>query len=378
MNTVSSIIPEANSFPIHDWPEGIPPSADQVALYETNHAYRMNVLRMVEMLKNGATCTDFLTSQHPGLRKLGRWFRERRSSFKRTAHRGNDSVLDVWPNIAWHMGPCPLQGKQASVHRVDDLKGYRIGNLEWASKAVQALEKAEGTRKIKWQGKYISDRELVKKLTAIGIPCSVDRIKQFRKNNKAKHPSLDALHKAMLQKWGAYETSISTPFNLVPDFHGEAPLEKGLLPRSQWESIVKAHGATRLSPLEIQLKVAGELEDELEAAIKKEGGHTGTHKKQLLDVRDFYRRVRNRLDNLNTKKAAFLADLIQIDLKEPDFHLQPAGFNTPAPITPPKPKFEAAPPKPVAQGEEDDDDKPFFLSGEALAQHLKGEHQLNG
>ena len=166
-------------------------------------------------------------------------------------------------------------------------------------------------------------------------------------------------------------TSISTPFNLVPDFHGEAPLEKGLLPRSQWESIVKAHGATRLSPLEIQLKVAGELEDELEAAIKKEGGHTGTHKKQLLDVRDFYRRVRNRLDNLNTKKAAFLADLIQIDLKEPDFHLQPAGFNTPAPITPPKPKFEAAPPKPVAQGEEDDDDKPFFLTGEALAQHLK-------
>ena len=88
------------------------------------------------------------------------------------------------------MGPCPLQGKQASVHRFDDLKGYRIGNLEWASKAVQALEKAEGTRKVKWQGKYISDRELVKKLSAIGIPCSVDRIKQFRKNNKAKHPTL--------------------------------------------------------------------------------------------------------------------------------------------------------------------------------------------
>ena len=375
MNTVSNIIPEANSFPIHDWPEGIPPSADQVALYETNHAYRMNVLRMVEMLKNGATCTDFLTSQHPGLRKLGRWFRERRNSFKRTAHRGNDPALDVWPNIAWHMGPCPLQGKQASVHRVDDLKGYRIGNLEWASKAVQALEKAEGTRKIKWQGKDISDRELVKKLTAIGIPCSVDRIKQFRKNNKAKYPSLEALHKAMLQKWGAYDISISTPFKLVPDFHGEAPLEKGLFPRSKWESIVKAHGATRLSPLEIQLKVAGELEAELIAAIKKmEGGYTGRHKKQLLEVRDFYRRVRDRLDNLNTKKAAFLADLIQTDLKEPDFHLQPTGFSAPAPITPPKPKFEAAPP--VAEDEEDD--TPYFPTPDELAKFLKGEHQLNG
>lgn len=177
----------------------------------------------------------------------------------------------------------------------------------------------------------------------------------------------------MLQKWGAYGTSISTPFNLVPDFHGEAPLEKGLLARSQWESIVKAHGATRLSPLEIQLKVAGELDDDLMAAIKKmEGGYTGTHKKQLLEVRDFYRRVRDRLDNLNTKKAAFLADLIQIDLKEPDFHLQPAGFNNPVPPTPTKPKFEPAPPKPVVLGEEDEEnDKLFFLSGEALAQHLK-------
>ena len=81
---------------------------------------------------------------------------------------------------------------------------------------------------------------LVKKLTAIGIPCSVDRIKQFRKNNKAKHPSLDALHKAMLQKWGAYETSISTPFNLVPDFHGEAPLEKGLFPRDGVQNTIEA------------------------------------------------------------------------------------------------------------------------------------------
>lgn len=373
MNTASSIITKSNSFPIHDWPEGIPPSAQLVALYETNSASRMNVLRMVQMLRDGATCTDFLNSQHLGLRKLGSWFRERRNSFKRTAHRGNDPVLDVWPNIAWHMGPCPLQGQRASVHRVDDLKGYRIGNLEWASKSVQALEKAEGTRKIKWQGKYISDLELVKKLTAIGIPCSVDRIKQFRKNNKAKHPSLDALHKAMLQKWGAYEVSTATPFNLVPDFHGQAPLEKGLLPRSQWESIVKAHGATRMSPLEIQLKVAGELDADLMAAIKKtDGGYTGTHKKQLLEVRDFYRRVRDRLENLNTKKAAFLADLIQIDLKEPEFHLQPAGFNNPIPPTPTKPKFEAAPLEPVAQGEEDEEnDEPFFLSGEALAQHLK-------
>ena len=167
---------EDHSFPFHEWPKDIPPSDQLVTLYESNIAYRTSVQRMIPLLKEGATCTDFRNHSHMGLRKLGNWFKDRKKSFQRKEHYGNDPMLDVWPNIAWHMGPCPLQGKQASVHRVDDLKGYRIGNLEWASKAVQALEKAEGTRKIKWQGKYISDSQLIAKLKAIGITRNENQI----------------------------------------------------------------------------------------------------------------------------------------------------------------------------------------------------------
>ena len=93
-------------------------------------------------------------------------------------------------------------------------------------------------------------------------------------------------------------------------------------------------------------------------------------KKKLNEVENFIRLIRYRLDDLATKRISATHDLVTIGLdKEPDFHFKPAGFNAPAPITPPKLKFEAAPPKPVVQGEEDEeDDTPFFLSGEALAE----------
>lgn len=152
--------PDPTPFPSHEWPEGIMPSEQLKVLFESDAVYRVNVLWMVELLKAGATVAAFQRHTHKGLRKLGNWFKDRKKSFQRVEHRGNSPELDVWPNIAWHMGPCPLQGQQASVHRLDDLKGYRLGNLEWASKRVQALEKASGTRKTYWQGKQVSDREL--------------------------------------------------------------------------------------------------------------------------------------------------------------------------------------------------------------------------
>lgn len=363
-----------HSFPFHEWPKDIPPSDQLVTLYESNIAYRTSVQRMIPLLKEGATCTDFRNHSHMGLRKLGNWFKDRKKSFQRKEHYGNDPVLDVWPNIAWHMGPCPLQGKQASVHRVDDLKGYRIGNLEWASKAVQALEKAEGTRKIKWQGKYISDSHLIAKLKAIGITRNQNQIWQFRKNNKAKFPSLDALHKAMLQKWGAYEASTASPSALIPDFFGEAPLEKGLFLPHEWDKRIKARMYKNKSPLELQLDIARELEEEYKWAVSQpENGYTLSLKKKLNEIERFIRQVRYRLDDLATKKLSATHDLVTIGLdKAPDFHLQPVGFSAPAPITPPKQKIDVAPTKPVAQGDGDEeDDKPFFLSGEDLAQHLK-------
>lgn|SRR5574337_1830353 len=349
MKTVTKNTVELVPFPYHEWPEGIPPSEQQVTMYRSDATYRENVHRLVQLLKDGATVTKFRKHLHPGLRKLGNWFKERRDSLERVAHRGNSPELDVWPTIAWHMGPCPLQGHRASVHRVDDLMGYRLGNLEWASKAVQALDKADGTCKILWQGKYISDRQLTHELKAIGVKCTENRIWQFRKYHQGKYPDLDTLHKAMLQKWGAYEASTATPTALVPDFLGEASIEKGILPRAEWERYIKAHAKVRLPPLKVQLKIAKELETHLLAQLsKKENGYTHRLEQQLQEVRDFYRRVRNRVDDLETKKSAFLADLIKIDLKEEDFHLQPAGFHhkpPPKPV-PPAPPAHTTPPEP--------------------------------
>lgn len=219
---------KAPAFPYHDWPENVPPSQQLVALYLTLPSHKENVHRMVQLLKAGATAKDFRNHQHLGLKKLGNWHKERGNSFKRAAHRGPHSPeLDIWPNVAWHLGPCPLMGRQASVHRIDDLQSYTLGFLEWADKEVQAVEKAsdkpESGCKVKWQGKYISDRQLIDKLKALGIVKTELSVRKFRQNNRAKYPDLDALHDAMLQKWGALEAAQAKPFKYLPDFLGDAP-----------------------------------------------------------------------------------------------------------------------------------------------------------
>jgi hypothetical protein len=322
---------------------------------------------MIELLKEGASVAAFQRHKHSGLHKLGNWFKDRKKSFQRVEHRGNSPELDVWPNIAWHMGPCPLLGQQASVHRLDDLKGYRLGNLEWASKRIQALEKASGTRKTHWQGKQVSDRELVLKLKAIGISCTENRIAQFRKNNKAKHPSQEALHKAMLQKWGAYEASRASTTSLIPDFYGEAPLEKGLKTPDEWETLIKTRAYLNKSPLETQLAIACEMEQELKWAVSQpENGYTLSLKKKLDTVQIFIRHVRYRLDDLSTKRLSATEKLVTLGLdKEIQFHLQPVGFK--AIELPPKPKPVLPAPPP-----EDDIVKPMpLMTKEQLAQHMK-------
>ena len=325
-DTTKGLVP----FPFDLWPENIPPTIQLVTLYRTNSAYRASVDRMVQLLKDGKTTKDFRNHPHLGLRKLGNWFKDRRDSFERTADRGSPSpALDLWPGICWHLGPCPLAGQRASVHRINDLKPYVLGNLEWADKAVQAIEKMTGTRLIRWQGKQITDRQLIDELKKLGIHDKTpNTIKQFRKNHKKEHPSLDALHDAMLTKWGALDASTWKPFKLVPDFLGDADIEKGLLTRQEWETIINAHKKTRLSPLEIQSLTADEMEAEILKALNSpENGTTHRLNEQLQKVRDFRRRVRNRINDLKSKKSNFLCDLIKLDVQEPDFTAQPAGFH---------------------------------------------------
>lgn len=327
---------KAGAFPYHDWPEKVPPSQQLVALYLTLPSHRENVHRMVQLLKAGATAKDFMNHPHLGLRKLGNWHKDRAKSFARAAHRGPHSPeLEVWPAIAWHLGPCPLVGRQASVHRIDDLRSYTIGFLEWADKGVQAVEKAadkpESGCKVKWQGKYISDRQLIDKLKSLGIVKTELSVRKFRQNNKAKHPNLDALHEAMLQKWGALEAAQAKPFKYLPDFLGDAPPVSGIHPVYEWERLFKVHKALRLSPLEIQKKAALELEADISKTLARLGSEASGYKDSLENklqiVQGFIRKVRDKIRDMNYKKADYLNSLNISNDPDQKFQMTPVGFH---------------------------------------------------
>lgn len=335
---------KAPAFPYHDWPENVPPSQQLVALYLTLPSHRENVHRMVELLKAGATAKAFMNHPHLGLRKLGNWHKDRAKSFARAAHRGPHSPeLEEWPAIAWHLGPCPLFGRQASVHRIDDLQSYTIGFLEWADKGVQAVEKAsdkpESGCKVKWQGKYISDHQLIDKLKSLGIVKTELSVRKFRQNNKAKHPNLDALHDAMLQKWGALEAAQAKPFKYLPDFLGDAPPVSGIYFAHEWERLFKVHKALRLSPLEIQRKVALELEANISKTLARLGSESSPHREtlenELQAIQGFIRKVRDKIKNMTYKQAAYLCSLNISENPDQQFQMQPIGFHhKPAPPAP--------------------------------------------
>lgn len=337
---------KAPSFPYHDWPENVPPSQQLVALYLTLPSHRENVHRMVQLLKAGATTAKaFMNHPHLGLRKLGNWHKDRAKSFARAAHRGPHSPeLEEWPAIAWHLGPCPLLGRQASVHRIDDLQSYTIGFLEWADKGVQAVEKAvdkpESGCKVKWQGKYISDCQLIDKLKSLGIVKTMEAIKQFRKNHRGKPPDLDALHDTMLQKWGALEAAQAKPFKYLPDFLGDAPPLSGIHPAHEWERLFKVHKALRLSPLEIQRKVALELEADISKTLARlsseASGYRNDLENELQRIQEFIRKVRDKIKDMTYKQAAYLCSLNISENPDQQFQMQPAGFHhKPKPPAPP-------------------------------------------
>lgn len=324
-------------FPYEDWPENIPPSHQLVTLYRSLPAYRECVQRMVQLLKAGATARDFRNHPHTGLRKLGNWHKDRAKSFARAAHRGPHSPeLEKWPAIAWHLGPCPLMVRQASIHRIDDLQSYTLNFLEWADKGVQATEKAADKPghgcKVKWQGRYITDRQLIEKLKGLGISKTLEAVKQFRKNHRIKYPDLEDRHDAMLKKWGAFDAGQTKPFKHLPDFLGDAPLMEGIYPRQRWEDILKVHKALRLAPLEVQRKVALELEADHSKALARIGKESSGYKDkleiQLNEVQAFIRKVRDQIRGMEIKQAAYLCELNISANPDKAHHLEPTGFKS--------------------------------------------------
>ncbi|MBI1623374.1 hypothetical protein [Comamonas suwonensis] len=362
-------------------------SSQAKAMCRTDPAYLTMYLDMQIKLASGATANSFKTSALPHLKPLAEWFNKRKQRTEDTAQWGEPSPeFMVWPGICYHMGPNPDPGK-LSIDRIDPTKPYVAGNLRWADKATQAANQRRNRKNV-WNDIAITDTQLSAELAKQGVlnqhgkPHSPDSIKQMRyrinsatdKDGKPRFPTPEAIHDELLKR-----LKVPAITQKSGDLIKDEPLMDGL--GIDWEREKQAK--PWLSNITFQIEYTKSMTEKIERSltyfytVNPKSPLISDLELRLTKTREFLLMLKNRLEQLHHKSAEVLIRKINpYDTGKPQ---TPAGFNTPAPITPPKPKFEAAPPKPVLQGEEDEeDDKPFFLSGEVLAQHLKGDHQLNG
>lgn len=362
-------------------------SSQAKVMCRTDPAYLTMYLDMQTRLDSGATCNRFKTSAPPHLKPLAEWFNKRKDRAEDTAQWGEPSPeFMVWPGICYHMGPNPDPGK-LSIDRIDPTKPYVAGNLRWADKATQAANQRRNRKNV-WNDIAITDAQLSAELAKLevlnqhGQPYSSTSIKQMRyriknatgKDFMPRFPTPEAIHAELLKRLKVPAITLKSG-----DPIRDEPLAPGLGIDWEREKQAKPWLSNITFQIDFTKGMAEEIETELTYfySVDPKNSVVPGLELRLTKTREFLLILKNRLQQLHFKKAESLNRKINpYDTGKPQ---TPAGFNTPAPITPTKPQFETAPPKPVAQGEEDEeDDKPFFLSGEALAQHLTGEHQLNG
>ena len=351
-------------------------SSQAKVMCRTDPAYLTMYLDMQIKLVSGATANSFKTSALPHLKPLAEWFNKRKDRTRDTAQWGEPSPeFMVWPGICYHMGPNPNPGK-LSIDRIDPTKPYAAGNLRWADKATQAANQRRNRKNV-WNDIAITDKELASKLAALKINTNHLAIKAMRyriKKAMGKDGTPEAIHAELLKR-----LKVPTITQKSGDPIQDEPLMDGL--GIDWEREKQAK--PWLSNITFQIIFIKDTTEEIETeltyfySVDPKNSVVSGLELRLTKTQEFLLMLKNRLQQLHFKNAEALNRKINpYDTGKPQ---TPAGFNAPTPITQPKPKFEAAPPKPVAQGEEDEeDDKPFFLSGEALAQHLKGDHQPNG
>ena len=152
----------------------------------------------------------------------------------------------------------------------------------------------------------------------------------------------------MLQKWGALEAAQAKPFKYLPDFLGDAPPVSGIHSAHEWERIFKTHKALRLSPLEIQRKVALELEAHISKTLARLGSEASGYKDGLENglqiIQGFIRKVRDQIRDMTYKQADFIHSLKISENPDQQFQMQPVGFHhKPAPPAPATLPFWADP-----------------------------------
>lgn len=355
-------------------------SSQAKVMCRTDPAYLTMYLDMQIKLVSGATANSFKTSALPHLKPLAEWFNKRKDRARDTAQWGEPSPeFMAWPGLCWHLGPNPDPGK-LSIDRIDPTKPYIEGNLRWADRATQAANQRRN-RKNAWNDIAITDAQLSHELAKLGVlnqqgkPHSPESIKQMRyrikkdidKDGKPRFPTPEAIHGELLKRLKV--TAITAKSG---DPIRDEPLAPGL--GIDWEREKQAK--PWLSNITFQIDYTKSMTEKIERSltyfysVDPKSSVVPGLELRLTKTREFLLMLKNRLQQLQFKNAESLNRKINpYDTGKPQ---TPAGFGAQAPITLPEPQFQTAPPKPVAPSEEgEEDDKPFFLSGEALAQHLK-------
>ena len=192
-----SFLKHSEAFP-SDWP--VPASEQFKLLYTTDPKYRKSAQTMRELF----ACSEggaYSFQKLPVLadwRYMATWFYQRQKSFERAPGLPSDS-FNEWPNIFLHIGPRP--SAKYSIHRIDDTLNYAEGNLAWATRKIQAVERRD-KRKVKFRGRNLTYEQLSSELYLAGVHKSQDAIKSFLKRNRPKFKTDTALHDHMFRAWG--------------------------------------------------------------------------------------------------------------------------------------------------------------------------------
>lgn len=181
-----------------DWPL---PASDQFILrYTTDPKYReqSQIMRGLFACADGTKYKFQTLPELAAWKYMATWFDNRNKSFGRAPGLPSDA-FNVWPNIFLHIGPRP--SPKHSIHRLDDTRNYEWGNVGWATRKVQAIERRD-KRKVKFRGRNLTYEQLESELLLIGVDKSVNAIKSFVKRNRPKFKTEALLHAHMFASWG--------------------------------------------------------------------------------------------------------------------------------------------------------------------------------
>lgn len=310
-----------------DWP--FPASESFILRYTTDPQYREQTLLMLALFNcDEGTAYKFQTL--PALaewRYMATWFyqaKKEKGSFSRAPGIPSDEFY-TWPNMFLHIGPRP--SPKYSIHRLDDTRNYEVGNVAWATRKVQAIERRD-KRKIKFKGRHLTYEQLESELLLHGVKKSVNAIKSFLKRNRPQFKTEAALHTYMFAKWGVinhehiHDPGILKSSGFLPGYKDAA----------WWERQRETKGGVGMSRLDFQERHFRRILTDTSNKMKGFKPHVPDYLElqRLLD--EVHRHYKEFLEAREVLKkqdaAAHIGEYSSIN-KSPSIGF-PSGFNAPA------------------------------------------------